>query len=510
MLKDISKFALSALSGLLLIASFPNDVAFIPEIPWLAWLYPIAFLAAAGLASRPREAFLIGYFSGVISHAAILYWLISFGPIPVVLLTLSYSIFPGVAAVFAWFMFTRISPVSWWWVFPTGSAAILFAEATGLWGFPWVFPMHGLAKMPVFIQSADIGGAALVGFIVALCGVTFYQAIFRRGDIRLRTRALTIGIVVFLLNYGYGVWRMSDLPAGLPVTAGLVQGGIESDVQWTQDYNRMVVDVYTDATERGYGEGEVDFFVWPESAIGTVAERDDKYSIPAKIRSLPRIVNAPLLMGVTTFDGISLFNSAILLNGSGEFDGFSDKCILIPFGEVVPFGKLAKMLPFPWGDYDINRGVSMGVLNVPLEKDGSTVVAAVATAICFDSIKPFILRSQVADGANIIVIITNNSWYKLPSGTEQHSMLDAFRAVENRRWTLRCSTTGVSHLIDPSGRILESTPQLSAGFLRAEAELLTDETIYTRHGELFGWIVFFAGVLIFAWMLALGEVENYV
>ncbi len=364
--------------------------------------------------------------------------------------------------------------------------------------------------MPVFIQAADLGGVPLISFTAACVGICLYQSLFRKGDFRIRIRSLAIFAIVFLINLGYGLWKLNDVPAGIPVTAGLVQGGIESDVEWTEDYNRMVADVYSEVTESGYAAGDVDFFVWPESALGSVSNRGDSYRIPLRIRSLPRIVNAPLLMGITTFDGKSLFNSGIVLEEGGGFDGISDKSILIPFGEVVPFGRFAKMLPFPWGDYDINRNQSLRLLNVPIERDGESIVAAVAVAICFDSIKPFVLRSQTKDGANLIAIITNNSWYKLPSGTAQHSMLDAFRAVENRRWTLRCSTTGVSHVMDPAGRVMDTTPQFSQGYIRAEAELLTGESAYSKYGDLFGWIMLLAGCLLFAWMLALGEVEDYV
>jgi apolipoprotein N-acyltransferase len=295
------------------------------------------------------------------------------------------------------------------------------------------------------------------------------------------------------------------------LTVALIQGGIESDVDWTESYNLIARTTYTAATERALADTHADIVIWPESSIGDIVTRNAKYSIPVSVQTLPRRVHAPLLFGAITNLGGRFFNSAVLVDESGEIGGISDKCVLIAFGEVLPFRRLVRFLPFPWGAVDIDRNDSLDLIEVPIgaETESTRRSARIATAICFDSVKPFVLREKVRRGAELIAIVTNNSWYKLPAGTEQHRMMDVFRAVENRRWALRVATTGVSHVVDPSGRIVAETKQFTPAHLIHSVQLLSGKTMYTRLGDWFGWICLAIGIVVFAWLIMLGNPPDF-
>jgi len=511
MLKDTVKFLLATLSGTFYIAILPHSVKFIPHLPWMVWFAFIPLIIAVRMSERPREAFLLGYLAGVIAHSALLSWLLSFGPAPLVLISLFYSLSTGLLGLVTYYIMEQLAPARWWWVFSACGVAILFIEGVGLWGFPWVYPVYALSTMPVFIQAADIGGIWLVSFLIFAVNIAVYQLLFYPGGRTIRIRVAIIVLALFFINILYGVFKVIIVPHGTPMSAVLVQGGLESGVEWTEMYSIIARNTYVRATERAIAGNPVDLVIWPESALGDLLDINENRSVPLSVRMLPRRSGIPLLMGVITRDGSSFRNSAILLDKMGKIAGVSDKCVPIAFGEALPFRRLVQFLPFPWGAVDIDRGRSLNIISVELEgSDGSESNSAkIATAICFDSIKPFVLREQVRRGANIIVIITNNSWYRGASGTEQHRMMDVFRAVENRRWTLRSSTTGISHVVDPQGRVISETSQYSFALLYTRAELLGGKALYTRLGDWFGWVCTIGFIIAFAWMLGLGRSADF-
>ena len=268
MAKDLLKFLLAVLSGVMFIAALPHNLKIIPLCPHLVWFAFIPYLISIMLADNPREAFLLGYLTGVVSHGALLYWLMSFGPIPVVLLTLTFSLTFAVIALFTYYMFERLSPFSWWWAFPTAATAVAFFEGIGLWGFPWLYPAYALAKYPVFIQSADIAGVWLVIWLVYFTNIALFQIAQSPNAPRLRNRITAVFVIVGAFVLSYGCVRLSHNPKGDSINVALIQGGIESDVVWTESYNLIARNTYADATERALAEAKADLVIWPESSIG--------------------------------------------------------------------------------------------------------------------------------------------------------------------------------------------------------------------------------------------------
>ncbi|MEP0813150.1 MAG: apolipoprotein N-acyltransferase [bacterium] len=502
---------MSLFTGLLVIAAFPNDIAHFPELPWAIWIAFVPMLGAAAMSRTAKEAFLCGYLSGVVGHAGVLYWLISFGPIPVISLSLMYSVVFGMTALCAWLAFRRASPASWWWMIPVCAVALTVIEALGTWGFPWLLPAYALSYEPLFIQLADIGGVSLVGFSVYLVNVAIYQALFHPGDSRLRIRAGVICAAAFALILGYGYFSLSRSFEGQKLSVALVQGGLESDVEWTSNYSARARETYVRATDLGIGSARPDLVVWPESTTGELTDPAVNLSIAPLIRSVATRHGACLLFGSITKRNGAYYNSAVLLNERGRIEAVRDKIAVVPFGEALPFRRAIQILPYPWGEQDIDAGRSLEPLSFPLSRRraGEARYAKIATGVCFDSIFPYIPREQVRRGGQAIAVITNNSWYKLPSGTVQHSMMDAFRAVENRRFLLRCATTGISQVIDPAGIVIKETRPLSPGFISESIALLEGQTVYTRLGEWFGWLCVAIALVAFTWLCCVGEMEGF-
>jgi apolipoprotein N-acyltransferase len=186
-----------------------------------------------------------------------------------------------------------------------------------------------------------------------------------------------------------------------------------------------------------------------------------------------------------------LYNSATFFQPDGNYGGRYNKIHLVPFGEYVPYkplfffaGHLLDGLPFIPGTQRVvfnDQGRRYGVF------------------ICYESIFGDEVRQFVEGGAEVLVNLSDDGWYGDTSAPWEHLDMVRMRAIENHRWLLRATNTGVTASIDPEGRIVDQMPRHIRGALRARFGFLSDETFYTRHGDWIAWIC----VLCTAALLAL-------
>ena len=180
-----------------------------------------------------------------------------------------------------------------------------------------------------------------------------------------------------------------------------------------------------------------------------------------------------------------IFNSAALVSPSGDWGPRYDKIHLVPFGEYVPFkdffsfaGGLTKEV----GDF--SRGSSREPLPAGDQKLG--------VFICYESIFPDDIRQFAANGAQVFVNVSNDGWYGDSGAYAQHLKQARMRAVENARWLLRDTNTGVTASIDPFGRVVASTPRKLRNVLQAPYVLSDETTFYTRHGD---WLAYVCAII---------------
>jgi apolipoprotein N-acyltransferase len=186
-----------------------------------------------------------------------------------------------------------------------------------------------------------------------------------------------------------------------------------------------------------------------------------------------------------------VYNSASLVSPAGEWVQRYDKIHLVPFGEYVPFRSVfgfAGGLTKEVGDF--SRGTSRSPLYA-----GNT---RIGVFICYESIFPDEVRQFAAQGAQVFVNISNDGWYGDSGAYAQHLKQSRMRAVENARWLLLDTNTGVTASVDPYGRIVASVPRKVRTALRAPYGLSSVTTFYTRHGDWFAWLcaIIVAGALL--------------
>jgi apolipoprotein N-acyltransferase len=195
---------------------------------------------------------------------------------------------------------------------------------------------------------------------------------------------------------------------------------------------------------------------------------------------------ADLIVGSPHHDGAaderepSYFNSAFYVASEGNLTSRYDKAHLLPFAEYFPM----RFVEFLRRRFERVRYFSPG--------DGNTLLATragpAAVVICFEAIFPEIVRRQMRQGAKLLVNLSNDVWLGGGAGAEQHLAMVVLRAVENRTWVIRSTTTGISALIDPYGRITAQTKQFEQSVLNGHVVPMEIDTPYKRFGDVFAYL----------------------
>jgi apolipoprotein N-acyltransferase len=185
------------------------------------------------------------------------------------------------------------------------------------------------------------------------------------------------------------------------------------------------------------------------------------------------------------------YNSAVLVSPNGDWVSRYDKVHLVPFGEYVPFQKL---LAFAGGLTQAVGDFSPGNSREPLNAGG----VKLGVFICYESIFPDEVRQFAAQGAQVFVNISNDGWYGDSGAYAQHLNQSRMRAIENNRWLLLATNTGVTASVDPNGRIVARLQRKVRAALAAPYALTDVTTLYTRHGDWFAYLcaIISAGILL--------------
>ena len=245
-----------------------------------------------------------------------------------------------------------------------------------------------------------------------------------------------------------------------------------------------------------------DLMLWPEAATPFMFEQEPDYR--SLVTRMTKDAGVPLLFGSPALrrehDGTPyLLNSAYLLDPSGEISGRYDKQHLVPFGEYIPLQRILFFLDkLVVGIGDFQPGPGPTLLSFARGPDQRQTRFGVA--ICFEVIFPDLVRRLANEGANFLVTITNDAWFGKTVAPHQHFGMVVFRAVENRMAFARAANTGVSGLIDPTGRIVTATPIFTEHAIIGSIPLSAPSTVYTRFGDVFAWacVIMALFLLLFA------------
>ncbi|MCK4534787.1 MAG: apolipoprotein N-acyltransferase, partial [Syntrophobacterales bacterium] len=294
---------------------------------------------------------------------------------------------------------------------------------------------------------------------------------------------IVIGFGLLLLVFGYGIYRMDSLKDTAEhldsVNVSLIQGNIDQSVKWSQKYQTDTMNIYRDMSADASKHG-VSLIVWPETAVPFCFQNYDDRS--RDVINTAKETNSWLLFGSLGYarkEGeISFRNSAYLISPEGAVSGRYDKVHLVPFGEYVPLHNILFFIDkLVEGAGDFTPGGEITPFSMGDRKIG--------TLICYEGIFPEISREHCLKGADLLVNITNDAWYGNTSAPYQHLTMAAFRAIENRTYMIRAANTGISAIVDPTGKIASRTDLFERTTLSGPVKFTRQNTFYSRYGNVF-------------------------
>ncbi len=504
---------LTILSAGLQVAIFP-----LPGLYWLAWV-AVAPLLIALLRARPAgelqldgvvklapatpwQGFLLGYLCGILWFAGTCYWIFDTmhrygglpGPMALVVLIL-FCMYVGLYhGLFGLLLAVVVgkgaslrralvaAPFLW--------VAVELAR-TRITAFPWELLGYAQTGNFALTRIATLTGVYGLSFEILLVNSAFAAAFLVARDRRKVLLGAAVGAVIVLQM---GQWIA---PPSFPTdhTALLVQPNIPilEGVGWTTNYFDSTLRDLARVTMNPPGgkQGQrFDLIVWPESPapfytndqkfrdpLGELARQSGSWVIAGSIG-----INPPTNGGS---DGSQIFNSAALVSPKGEWTARYDKVHLVPFGEYLPFPQL---FGFAGGLTKEVGEFQHGASRNPLQADKQRL----GIFICYESIFPDEVRQFAAQGAQVLVNISNDGWYGDSGAWKQHLQQTRMRAIENDRWILSATNTGLTAAIDPAGRVVAEVPRKERSALIAPYALLSGTTFYTQHGD---WFAFLCAII---------------
>jgi apolipoprotein N-acyltransferase len=355
---------------------------------------------------------------------------------------------------------------------------------SGWSGVPWArLPLGQAETLPVLKSAALFGSYFITFLVVAVNGLLAYLLL--NPSKRVLCGALAAGL--FAGNLLFGVARMAAVePKGEPIQAAAIQGNKGSLENWGFDTMERVMEVYGELSRQAAAEG-ADIIVWPETCIP--ANIDRQAWVYDYVTELSRECGVPILCGLFTrvAEGSEAdYNSIVVALPDGTVHGtVYNKRNPVPFGEFVPFRNLVMTLVPPLANINtLAEDIPAGEDSVVFDLD----VGQVGSLICFDSIYERNALDSIGNGAQLLAVSTNDSWFKDSRGVWMHHAQSQLRAIETGRWVVRSANTGVSSIISDEGKVMETLAPLRTGYVLEEVYLSERVTVYSVIGNVFAYV----------------------
>ena len=451
---------------------------------------------------KPLQGFLLGYVCGILFYAGTCYWIFDtmrqYGGLNTPLALLALFLFCCYLGLYHGLFGLLVSLLAGSRVYRRAlvSAPFLWVAVelarTRITGFPW--NLLGIAQIDnaPLCRIAAFTGVYGISFEILLVNVAFAAVFLVPHQKRVPMLAAALSAAA-VLQAG----RLIEPPPAKPDRAALlVQQNIPVSADWTPAYLQQTLSDLVSLTENSVANAHAKIgpIVWPESPAPF-------FTNDARFReAVSRIARDTSAWIVSGSIGITdqpmpdspAFNSAVLVSPSGEWVARYNKVHLVPFGEYLPFPSLFR---FAGGLTKEVGQFEHGSSRAPLDAGGEKL----GVFICYESVFPDEVRQFAKDGAQVFVNISNDGWYGDSGAYAQHLNQTRMRAVENDRWILSATDTGVTASIDPWGRAIARIPRKERQALIAPYALTSVTTFYTRHGD---WFAFACAIISIGALIA--------
>lgn len=377
------------------------------------------------------------------------------------------------------------------------AALWLVLEAFRSWfltGFPWLYAGYSQLDGPL-AGLAPLGGVWLISFVLALSAALLVNL----PRLRARPAFLAAGVALLLTPWLAGLALTGHAwtrPAGEPLSVAMLQGNVPQNLKWDPAQLRAQLNLYRDMSRNAK---PTDLIVWPETAVPVLKEYAEDYL--AEMATFANSRHSALITGVPIRQlnerGEKRYYNGITATGQGHGTYLKQK--LVPFGEYVPLQEqlrgLIAFFNLPMSDFA--RGPAEQPL---LQAKGYSI----ATYICYEVVYPDFAAGLAAQ-SNILLTVSNDTWFGSSIGPLQHLQMAQMRALEGGRWMIRATNNGMTVVIDPFGKITAQLPQFVQDVLYGEVVPMQELTPYLRWRS---WPLAILCALLFAWALLASRIAK--
>ena len=444
---------------------------------WLAILSP-ALLYACVRGRSAKQAFGIGWAYGIGLWFVGAFWLYTsihvYGDTSAflsVIMILIMAIVMGLFTALQTFIYRRFFPET-----PLTFAPLwVIFEWAKTWvftGFPWLFA--GYAFTELYLDAyAPLFGVFGVSFVVIVLACALVEILSKR--------VFWIVPAALLLLGAWGAAQLTFVQEKnqKPLTVSLIQGNIPQDLKWLTEYQVKTLLIYANLSKTEWGR---DLIVWPESSIPMFQTDIEPFLDAMKVQAEKS--GTAWVTGIPFWDlaesqeaGTPKYYNSIMATGD-ESSGLYKKQRLVPFGEYIPFEGVLDIFPSLAGSQDIKSYSRGSDQQSPLQVRGHNI----GTAICYEVAYPDTTRKNAID-TEFLLTVSNDAWFGTSAGPLQHLQMVQMRALENGRWFIRATNTGVTAIINHKGRIVKRAPQLESTVLRGEIQARVGNTPFMLMGN---------------------------
>jgi apolipoprotein N-acyltransferase len=496
-----------------------NTFAFAPYNIWGIIFVTLAlFFTLIDNAKSPKQLFLYGYFFGLGWFTWGLSW-VSVGMsfydgTPLVLTTLFLiglfsllALVPSLSCLALYYLKPRFGISAF-------IASWVFCEWLRTWlltGFPWLTLGYSQTESPLISFAPIVGEIGLqiivlvISFIIYKGTKSLYNSNYKYGLIYLSCIPL-----IFALSNIAGKINWQDQDSGRELTATLVQGNIEQNIKWVKGYEQSIMDRLQKLSEPHFKTSDI--VIWSEAAIPTLEYKAESFL--NNINNFAFENNSSLILGIMdkevehiakNKDSLETFNTIIVTGKENINDEYGSyhykndnrylKHHLLLLGEFIPLESILRGLT-PLFDLPMSSVHKGNSIQKNIKANGFNF----APAICFEIVFPTLYLDNVtSEGENptdILLTISNETWFGKNRGLWQHTQIAQMRAVEFAKPLFRASNSGVTAFIDHKGKIISSLPLFEEGTLTETMTVYKSETFYQKYGRV-PTILFLIFLLIF-------------
>ncbi|MCQ2610669.1 MAG: apolipoprotein N-acyltransferase [Treponema sp.] len=517
-----NQIALTVLSAVTLALGIPNEL-FLSGSPFFGLIALIPLYKAVNSSKSLKNAALILFIHGFVTHAASSFWLAYFKDFAIFTLGASTLGNAAIKAFTSLFYYLPLFMIKnhrdlyaqkrslWNAVNSKGFKVFWFAmcytlwetlKSTGFLAYPWGTVYMSAYNMRLLCQVTRLAGTPLITFIFAFFAGTAAEFMDSscmmdiKKAFNVNRNLISCTLIIFILSTVYGVWAVSRK---LEQTAGLNTVLIQQNLDpWKSNDDTDSILTSQMLTEKALKENKekginTDLVVWSEGILRMPFPEGKYYyrDVPASNPLIPFMAKkkVPFIIGgalTLNAEKLEFCNSAIVFNKNGGVMGYYNKRHLVPFAESLPFtdidfvkNLMDKYLGFSFG---WTAGKEYTLFDIPA--DNGTV--KISIPICFEDAFGELCGDLKNLGSQIFMNITDDSWSLTKSAEYQHYVLAWFRAVELETTLVRSTNSGCTVVIDPKGNVLYDLPLFEEGYLNCRVPVYESKgTVYQIWGSWF-------------------------